>query len=104
MVAWVSASCSAGGAAVGGTGPGPRLDPDSPSWARIRAMTAGSSIVAIKRMRHSHCGQRSTSTSEARRISTAHVQYRGLSLAGSAPAPAPVVVAFGSAARLLLTR
>ena len=40
----------------------------------------------------------------ARRISAAHVQYRGFSLAGSAPARAPVVVAFGSAARLLLAR
>ena len=67
-------------------------------------MTAGSSMVAIKRMRPAQCGQRSTSMSKARRISAAHVQYRGFSLAGSAPAPAPVVVAFGSVARLLLAR
>ncbi len=42
-------------------------------------MMAGSSMVAITRVRPAQCGQRTTSMSKARRISAAHVRVRPFS-------------------------
>src|SRR5439155_1435708 len=56
---------------------------DAASAARIARIASGSSTVAISRSRPPQRGHASTSTSNARRISAAHAQWRGADFGAS---------------------